>query len=79
MTEEIGHGISYHGGFQVGDEVEVRVMGVWEPSIHIIERFDGMSLFVVSKDRRHGEAVLIYDVRHPHLAKEVHKRHGGRS
>lgn len=78
MSAETGHGITYHGGFNVSDKVEVREGNIWIPGIHVIERFDGMSVLVGLKD---GSAMIvsIYDIRHPHLAKEVHKRHGGRS
>lgn len=60
-----------HGGFNIGDEVEVRMDGKWVNDHFHIERFDGMS--VLAGNWTYSTVVQIYDIRHPHLVQKEKK------
>lgn len=71
---EHAHGVTYHGGFNVKDKVEVfdpweGSNGEWSVDVYTIGRFDGMSVYVIADDG-HSKVVDISHIRHPHLVRE---------
>lgn len=78
----MSHGVTYHGGFKVGDEVEARFPDVkvrrWVPGWKIVG-FEGIfkvrigGAMNVTKGFAIEFIVSLDDIRHPHLAKEVQR------
>ena len=69
----MSHGVTYHGGFQVNDHVEVRLNGAWRRD-YIVQCFlKPLSVQVKCSDCAYKVIVPLDDIRHPHLAKEVQR------
>lgn len=63
-------GVTYHGGFEVGDIVQVRHLGRWSEFLWAIKEFNGQRVVLKCRDCEAKANVALSDIRHPHLVKE---------
>ena len=61
-----------HGGFKVGDYVQVKVNGKWELSTWKIVDFKFLRVQIQGLSDRQFFWMPIHNIRHPHLVRRKH-------